>query len=395
MLNSIQLQSLLDNGETDRVEFTRSPSDADKFCEAICAFANDLPGHCLPGYLIVGVDDDGRPIGAAITDQLLLNLASHRSNGQIIPQLTMNVAKVDVGGTNVAVVEVLPSEAPPVRYKGVAHIRTGPRRGTATAEEERRLSERRIDRARTWDARACREAALDDLSLDLFKLSYLPNAVARDVLEQNERTTQDQLAGLRLYDTKADCPTNAAVMLFGKDLLSFFSGAYVQYVYYDGLSAADDVLMERRITGDFLSVMRELDQLAQQLSEPRPVRRESLQDETVHLFPPIALHELFMNAAIHRNYEDSTTPIMINRFSDRLEIHNPGSLYGDLTEAQFPGGTSYRNPVLAEAAKVLGFVNRFGRGIAIAQREMERNKGPRIDFDIGPNHFAAIMRARR
>lgn len=394
MIDPSALEQLLEKGEEDRFEFTQSLSDSDKFCEAICAFANDLPDHRRPGYLIVGADKGGKPTGAPITDQLLLNLAAHRDNGQIIPQPLMNVAKLEIGGGAIAVVEVFPSTSPPVRYKGVTHVRVGPRRGIATIEEERRLSERRIHRAKTWDARACPEATLDDLSLELFKLSYLPNAVARDVLVENQRSTEEQLAALRLFDTRLDRPANAAVLLFGKDALSFFPGAYIQYVSYDGKSPGDDVLAEARIAGDFLLVMRELDQLAQRLAEPRPVRRDDLTDATLYAYPPIALHELFMNAVIHRNYEHSTTPVMVNRFVDRLEVHNPGSLYGDLSRDRFPEGTSYRNPVLAEAAKTLGFVNRFGRGIAIAEREMQRNGNPPIDFDIGANHFAVIVQGR-
>ncbi len=394
MIDSAQLEQLLRECETDRVERTQSVSDTDKFCEAICAFANDLPDHRLPGYLIIGVDDKGQPTGVPITEQLLVNLASHRDNGRIIPQPLMFVDKIEFQGIAVAVVEVFPSTSPPVRYKGITYIRVGPRRGVATIEEERRLSERRIDRARTWDARACPEATLDDLSLDLFQFNYLPNAVAREVLDENQRTTEEQLAALRLYDTRIDRPTNAAILLFGKDALSFFPGAYIQYVHYDGPSAGDDVVAESRITGDLLLVMRELDLLAQRLMEPRPVRRNDLTDATVYAFPSIALHELFMNAVIHRNYEGSTTPTMINHFDDRLEIHNPGSLYGDLSLDNFPYGTSYRNPILAEAAKILGFVNRFGRGIAIAQKEMDRNNSPPIEFDVGTNHFAAIVRGR-
>ena len=394
MIDSAQLTQLLHESETDRVEKTQAVADADKFCRAICAFANDLPDHRLPGYLVIGVNDTGEPTGMPIADQLLRALAAHRDNGQIVPQPMMNVAKVNVRGKDVAVVEVIPSILPPVRYKGVTYIRTGPRRGIATHEEERRLSERRIDRARTWDARACPEGTLDDLSLDLFELTYLPNAIAREVLAENKRTKEDQLAALRFWDTRNDCPTNAAILLFAKDSLSFLPGAYVQYVRYDGSSLANDAIAESRISGDLLFVMRELDQLANRLAEPCPVRQTDLSEVTVYALPPTALHELFMNAVIHRNYEESTTPIMINHFVDRLEIHNPGSLFGDLTRSQFPHGTAYRNPVIAEAAKTLGFVNRFGRGIAIAESELKRNGNPPINFDVGDNHLAAIVWVR-
>jgi ATP-dependent DNA helicase RecG len=270
----------------------------------------------------------------------------------------------------------------------------GPRRAQASPAEERILSERQIDRARTWDARACREATLDDLALDLFTLNYQLNAVASDVVEENDRPLDLQLASLRFYDLKAAHPTNAAVLLFGKDSSAFFPGAYVQYVQYSGESQADEVLQERRIVGDLLDVLRDLNRLALELAEERPVPRPDLSEATVYDYPPKGMRELFMNAVVHRNYEDSTTPILINHYSDRIEIQNPGGLYGDLTPEQFPRGTSYRNPILAEAAKVLGFVNRFGRGISIAQRELQRNGLPPAEFDLQPNFFLATVRRR-
>ena len=66
MITKEELEKLLPQLEEDRVEKTISKNDADKFGEAICSFANDLAGHNLPGYLIVGVHDDGRRAGMII-----------------------------------------------------------------------------------------------------------------------------------------------------------------------------------------------------------------------------------------------------------------------------------------------------------------------------------------
>ena len=49
--------------ESDRVERKASLADRDKIRQAICAFANDLPGHDAPGYLFIGATDDGKPSG--------------------------------------------------------------------------------------------------------------------------------------------------------------------------------------------------------------------------------------------------------------------------------------------------------------------------------------------
>ena len=390
-MNRSELEKILKDLESDRVELTISLTDFDKFGEAICSFSNDLPNSGQAGYLFIGATPEGKASGAVIEDDFLQRLAAIRSDGHIQPLPAMNVQKWFLGGGDMAVVEVFPSDLPPVRYRGRTCIRVGPRRAHASPAEERILSERRVDRARTWDARVCWEATLDDLALDLFTLNYRLYAVADDVVEENDRPLDLQLASLRFYDLKAGHPTNAGVLLFGKDPISRFPGAYVQYVQYSGESQADEVLHERRIVGDLLDVLRDLNRLALELAEERPIQRPDLSEASVFDYPPKGMRELFMNAVVHRNYEESTTPILINHYSDRIEIQNPGGLYGDLTPEQFPNGTAYRNPTVAEAAKVLGFVNRFGRGIRLAQREFERNGSPLAQFDPRSNFFLATV----
>jgi ATP-dependent DNA helicase RecG len=80
-----EIERLLADLESDRVERTESVNNSAKFCKAICAFANDLPGHRAPGYLCIGVDARGTPSSTPIDERLLETLAGHRNNGQIIP----------------------------------------------------------------------------------------------------------------------------------------------------------------------------------------------------------------------------------------------------------------------------------------------------------------------
>lgn len=385
-----ELEALLSDLESHRVERTVSFEKGDKFREAICAFANDLPNTRLPGYLFVNVKDDGSPTGKTVTDQLLLTLSDIRSAGDILPTPRMTVEKRTLAGGEVAVVEVFPSDMPPVRFKGRVCVRVGPRRDTASEAEERVLSERRAAVfSRTWDARPSPEGQLDDLSLDLFVTTYRSAAIDARVLAENHRSLEHQLAALRFFDSKACRPTNAGVLLFGKDPAYFVPGAYVQYVRYDGPQQDAPVLRQRRISGDLATVLRDLDNLANELAGERPLR-EGLVDRTVADYPARSLHELFANGVIHRNYE-STTPLMISHFADRIEILSPGGLFGDLTPEQFPAGTAYRNPVLAEAGRVLGFVNRFGRGIDLAQGLLKRNDSPPATFDLRGLYFMAVV----
>ena len=80
MLTKEELLELIHDIESSRAERTVSVNDTDKFCEAVCAFANDMPDSKQNGYLLVGVHDDGRLSGLKATDSLLKNLAAIRSD---------------------------------------------------------------------------------------------------------------------------------------------------------------------------------------------------------------------------------------------------------------------------------------------------------------------------
>jgi ATP-dependent DNA helicase RecG len=102
-----------------------------------------------------------------------------------------------------------------------------------------------------------------------------------------------------------------------------------------------------------------------------------------------AIRELLMNAIMHRDYQ-ANSPVRFYQFSDRIEIQNPGGLYGEATAANFPNQNAYRNPKVAEAMNVLGYVNRFGRGIAKAQESLQKNGNPPAGFDIDQTQFFLV-----
>lgn len=392
MLTEDQLKRLLSDLESDLVERTASVNNADKFGQAICAFANDLPNHRQPGYLLIGVKDDGGLSGLAVTDELLKNLGGIRSDGNVLPQPLMNVVKFSLDGGDVAVVEVHPSDLPPVRYKGRVHIRVGPRKALANEQEERVLSERRVALARSFDARPCPEATLDELALGQFD-AYRREVVDPETIAANHRPVEQQLASLRLFDPERACPTHAGILLFGKNPCFFLPGAYVQYLMLPGTELTDLPVDQAEISGDLHSVLRELEGRIRLLIQTamRPV--SALEEKLLPDYPEWALRELLMNAVMHRNY-DSNTPIRFYAFSDHIEIQSPGGLYGEATPENFPTRNSYRNPVIAEAMKSLGFVNRFGYGVQRAQALLAQNGNPPAAFEFD-EHSVWVRITRR
>jgi len=396
MIDEKELLMLLADMESFRVERTISTTDTTKFSEAICAFSNDMPGSKLPGFLLIGVDDNtGEPCYLTVTDRLLQTLAGPGADGNILPAPALTAYKITLssGKGDIAVVEVQPSEIPPVRFKGQVRIRRGPRKGIANESEEKILAERRTASHLTFNAQPCLGSTLADLALDLFTTGYRPLAIDGEVIAENARPVEVQLATLRFFDLGKNCPTHAGLLLFGKNPLYYETHAYLQYVRYDGINQGADIAAQKPFSGDLLTVLRELDGFAKSLPVGRPVEESALREKVVYDYPPAALRELLMNAVMHRAY-DQPSFIRILQFTDRLEITSPGPLYGLANAANFPRQTSYRNPVIAEAMKVLGFVNRFGRGVERARTALADNGSPPPEFEFGDTFFGVTVRVR-
>lgn len=381
MLTSVQLQALLANHESDRVEFTESTSNTDKFGQAICAFANDFPNNRQPGYLLVGVNDRGSPVGLTVTDELMRRLGELRSNVNLEPTPAMAVQKHVLPEGEVAAVEVPPADLPPVRYKGRVWIRIGPSRRGANQQEERILVERRTASQRSFDARPCVGATMDDLVASLFLTAYLPAAVAPEVIDENNRDLHEQMASLRFFDLDRGVPTNAAMLLFGRDPLRWIPGAWVQFVRWAGDTMSAEATEQREFRGDLVSLLRELDGFVSTLNHSRPVAESALRERTETDYPAAAIRELTLNGIMHRSYE-SNAPVRLFWFPDRVEIQSPGGLYGMASPENFPRQTDYRNPVVSEAMATLGYVNRFGRGVIRAQDALRQNGNPEARFEL-------------
>ncbi len=394
MLSVAELEALMAAVESDRVERKESLADRDRIAQAICAFANDLPGYALPGYIVIGVRDDGTPTALPITDELLTNLAHMRSDGNVLPLPTMTVRQMELRNVAVAVVEVFPSQMRPVRYRGQTWIRVGPRRALATPEEERRLIERQVAGTRTFDQRPCIDATITDLLIESFRNDYLRRVVAAGVIAENNRAPEEQLASLRFFDPRQRVPTYAGLLVFGRDPLDFLPGAFIQFVRFQGEELTDPVQDEKSVTGNLLTQLAQLDNLLPLQIRSARIPGEGLRHEERPDYPLIAIREIALNAVMHRTYEGTSAPVRVNWFDDRVEFQNPGGLYGQVTPENFEHATDYRNPVIAEAMKALGYVERFGTGIARAQKALTDNGNPPAEFTFEPTHVLVTLRRR-
>ena len=382
MITKKELLLMLTETESYNIERTESTDNMDKFCQAICAFSNDISGSKKNGYLIIGAKDNGVLAGLKVEEQLLLQIANIRTDGNILPQPVMNVEKFGFDTGDLLIVEVQPSEFAPVRYRGRIWVRVGPRRSVATEAEEKILIERRLSNAHTFDAMPCIGTNINDLEVPFIYKEFLNRVVAEDILLDDKRNIKEQLASLGFYDLNYDCPTNGAIVIFGKSPERYIHGAYIQYVRFKGKDRGGDILNEQKFNGNLCKMLPKIDAFVEtSISQKRPIPISVLREETVSKYPYWATRELLMNAIMHRDYEGNA-PIQFYEYDDRIEIQNHGGLYGKVSPDNFPNVSDYRNPFIAEAMKILGYVNRFSRGVYRVQKELEESGNGKAFFDF-------------
>ena len=395
-----ELLQIIEDGEADRVEFKESLSGsaAERIREAICALANDLPRHEKPGFVFVGVRDDKTIAGLSVTDQLLQQLADMKTDGNIVPPPSLNVEKRTLQGKEIAVVTVQPSNSPPVRYKGAIYIRIGPRRGIATAQDERTLNEKRRYGDIPFDLHPIPTSGVSDLNLAQFRNEYLPQAFSDETLAANERSLNEQLAATKMIGA-ADQPTSTVlgILTIGKNPQDFLPGAYVQFLRIDGSELTDDILDGEEIRGAIPDLLRRVDDKLTAHNRTAVNFTTNVVEQRTELYPIPALQQITRNAVMHRTYEATNAPIRVSWFNDRIEVLSPGGAFGTVNAENFgrPGFTDYRNPNLAEAMKTLGYVQRFGVGIPIARRLLKGAGHPEPEFELNHNYVLATIKTAR
>jgi len=394
-----ELLTMLHDLESDYVERKENFAGETprKAREAICAFANDLPNNNKAGVLFIGASDGGKPSGLQITDRLLLTLSDMKTDGNILPFPVLTVEKRVLDGAEMAVVTVVPSDSTPVKYDGRIWIRTGPRRALANEQEERILSEKRQSKNVPFDLRPVYKGTVNDLSRGFFEDEYLPAAIAKEILEANNRSYEERLAACKMIVSVDDTtPTFLGLIAIGKKPRFYLGGAYIQFLRIDGFDQMAPIIDELEIDGRILEMYK----LAEGKFKAYNKRDVDVFSGPTHVitpdYPETAFRQILCNAILHRRYEENNAPIHFYWYNDRIEINSPGGPFGEITVDNFgaPGLVSYRNRNLAEVMKNLDLGQRFGFGIKWARETMEENGNPPLEFRVTNSNVCCILRKK-
>ena len=162
------------------------------------------------------------------------------------------------------------------------------------------------------------------------------------------------------------------------------------------MEVTDPIKSQTEIHGPLPELLNHLDEvLKANISVGADIASQSTEARFAD-YPIVALQQLVRNAVMHRTYEATNSPVRVYWFNDPIEIQNPGGPFGQVTRESFgkQGVTDYRNPHLAIAMKDLGYVQRFGVGIALARKELGKNGNPALEYIVEDGFVLAIVRRR-
>lgn len=281
-----------------------------------------------------------------------------------------------------------------VEVDEVAWIRRGTTTQKATEADLQRLRERRPLASQPFDLRPVTGTTLFDLEIGELEKHY---ANAKDGVDDDDIfpsfeswLSQEQL-GLSIDGTWT--PNPAGLLLFGKSPQNIFPGAIVEFVRYDGIDVDSSVASRKTITG---TLPQQLDVLWAQISahiSMIPGSKEGIRSTYVPEYPLEALKELARNLVQHRQYEGTYAPSRVEWYDERIEFSNPGGPFGRASEGEFGSHSDYRNPIITDWLKHLGYVEQLGRGVRLVRKHLQKNENPDLKTEV--DGFTRVIVWRR
>ena len=335
--------------EDQHTEFKRLWRD--EFFRELSAFANSQGGT-----LYIGVEDDGTIVGVKDAKSLLQDMPNKVKNNL---GFLADVNLLSEDDKEYIAIHVLPQENA-ISYEGKYYVRSG-----STAQELRgqQLASFLMQKAKLhWDALTRPEAKLidlDDEAWDYFITTALENKRLNKSAQSESKETVLRKLNLMTEDGEL---TNAALMLFGKDierwspLSAFRIGRF-------GVNQADLIIHDNIVCPLVLMPDAVIDTLRTKYLVST-VGYEGLHRKETLEIPEDGLREIICNAIMHRDYLG--TFIHMRVWADRIQLWNEGTLPQSITiEKLMEDHESMpRNPLIAKVFYLMGFIENWGRGYA-------------------------------
>ncbi len=235
--------------------------------------------------------------------------------------------------------------------------------------------------------------------LDRDKLNHYMESMRRDRPGFSRLTEEQALEMLNI--TRRGVPTLAAVLNFGLFPQGFFPQLGITAIIVPGTAIGDvdqdgaRFIDNKRIGGTIAEMVEEALLFCRRNMKVKTIisRETGIRKDQTE-YPVDALREAILNALIHRDYSMHTegTPVQLDFFTDRVEIHSPGSLYGRMSVEQLGiARPDLRNPALAVMAETLTAAEHRYSGIPTMRSAMKEWGLPEPKFENRRNEFVVTL----
>jgi ATP-dependent DNA helicase RecG len=386
--------------EFQTVEAKRSKTQAtEKLFDTLSSFSNQDEG----GIIVFGLYENENFAVTGVDDVQELQKSVMNQCEQMEPPVRAVFTVTEIDGKNVVSAEIPPIDITdrPCFYKGRGRLKGSYVR---VGESDQHMNEYEV-----YSFEAYRKKYQDDIrtidratvtSLNTEKLNEYLKLLKKD--KPNLKNLDDEQI-LELMSVKTDNkPTVAAELLFGLYPQAFFPQLGIIAVSVPGTEIGDtDIdgsrfIDNQRIEGTIPEMVDSALQFVRKntrkktIIDPETGKRKDKTD-----YPMNSVREALLNALVHRDYSIHTEgmPVQLSIFADRLEITNPGGLYGRLTlDTLGKIQPDTRNPVLATALEVLDITENRYSGIPTIRREMKEHGLPAPEFRNERGEFTVCFR---
>jgi ATP-dependent DNA helicase RecG len=384
--------------ETEWVEFKHNNGDPQMIGVMISALANSaaLLGK-QSAYMVWGIaDEDHALLGTAFKPSTAHYKQQEIENWllqKITPKIHFQFWEFDTDDKPFVILEIAAASHSPVQFDGTEFIRIG-----SYKKKLRDYSAKERELWRTFDRVPFeQQLAAENQSSELVlkKLDYPSYFDLIDLpLPDNRAGILNALEADRLI-VKSDNGnwhiSNLGAVLFAKQLADFphLARKAVRVILYKGNNRIETI---REIGGNkgYASGFEGLIGFINNLLPENEVIGQALR-KSVPMFPELAIRELVANAIIHQNFTLSGTGPMIEIFSDRMEITNPGGVPLVDTQRFLDSPPRSRNEGLASFLRRIGICEERGSGIDKVVFETEVYQLPAPAFEVTPEHTRAVL----
>ena len=371
-MNQDELKKILTSGETETIEFKESPGKA--FYETISAFAN-----VRGGMILLGIDRKGNITGVDSSSEFLTDLTN-----RIVDKLSIypDIETVDIDKKRVIAVKVT-RPGYPVSYEGRHYERVGNTTRMMSSQKLRAFMLSSLP----WDS-ITGGFSFDEIEPDTVNL-FVRQAVAKKRLPGLSLGESPETVLKKLELISDGKLTNGAILLFGKNPQKHFINHCVRIGRFKTETIIiDDKWARGNLFNQFEETLSVLKQHMAVRYEIKDFQREDIWD-----YPIPALREAVLNALIHRDYFNVAVFTLIKVYDDRIWFTNHGGLPEGITleELAKPHKSHPRNPLIAKAFYLAGYIEHYGSGTVRMVEWMKEASLPEPEYKEEQGGFSVYF----